>query len=109
MQFKSTVYVVYNTFNAFGEPTETTRLPIKCAIIKRNKHVKQTIEQRYRDYAMKIITSHKSFAPYCDLLKDDGLLFEYDGTMYKPQIVSEINDSSGRTKYVEIQLNEEVL
>lgn len=108
MQFKSTVTVLYNTYNGYGEEIESARETIKCVIVKRNKHVKQTIEQRYRDYDMKIITSHKSFTPYKDLLTDDSLTFEYDGQEYKPLVLSEINDSSGRTKYVEIELQEKV-
>lgn len=108
MQFKSTIHVVYNTYNAFGEEVESERLPIKCVIVKRNKHVKQTIKQKYRDYDMKVITSVKSFKPYKDLVSDDSLTFIYDNEEYSPLVISEINDSSGKTKFVEIELKEKV-
>jgi len=108
MQFKSTVSVVYNTYNGYGEEVESYREYMKCAIVKLNKSIAQTITDRTRDYDMKFITSYKSFAPYKDLLSDDSLTFVYEDVEYKPLVVSRINDSTGKTKYVEIELKEKV-
>lgn len=109
MQFKSKITAVYNIYNGFGEEVETQRTQLKCAVVKRNKHIKQTIKQRYRDYDMSIITAYRLFKPYVDLLSDDSLTFIYSGTEYKPEFISEINNSNGVTKFIEIKLKEKVV
>lgn len=106
MQFKTVVAVNYNSHNEFGEDILSSQVLMKCTIVKRNKDNKQTLDRRWRNYDMKIITAFKDFSPYKDIWKDDSLTFVYDGTEYRAISISEICDFNGKVKFVEVQLEE---
>ena len=108
MRFKNVAYVIYNTYNDFGELEADSESEMKCLVLKHKKQNDMADNDYRYQYDLKIMVSYKTFSPYSDLFNSDMLKIKYDDTIYLPKVVTAINNFSGKTKYYELDCTEEL-
>lgn len=106
MQYNNKIFIVFNTYDDFGQETESSKSELRCRILYRKKVAKEVDRSKTKKCDMKIVTGRKEFSPYNQLFDDDTILVEYDGLRYRPLVVTAINDFSGKAKYYEIELEQ---
>ena len=107
MQFKTTITLVRNTFNDFGEMQAGIRSDILCMVIDRvKKLVEARKDENTRRTYLTIMVSNKGFGPYLDVINDDSVRFEYQAVLYEVNKITTINDTSGKVRFYEVELRE---
>ena len=107
MQFNNKITVVYTSLNDYAEEQESSEQEMSCCVVNYKIKREREKEGKRRRYALKIIASNRTFSPYKDLFdRSEALVFRYDGRTFEPDMISTINDFSGRIKYYELDLLE---
>lgn len=106
MQFNSTINIISNRYNDFGEEVAQSSTAMKCCVLASNKRANDKDNNKTNTYDLKIIVGYKGFAPYSKIFDDDTALFVYNATRYRPILIAGINDFSGKTKYFEIEMRQ---
>lgn len=108
MRFNNIAYVIYNTYNDFGELEQESESRLKCLVLKHKKKNDFAEDEFGYKHDLKLMIAYKSFAPYSDMFNSDMLKIKYEDKEYMIKIITAINNFNGKTKYFEIDCDEDV-
>lgn len=107
MRFNNNANVIYNSYNDFGELESVSEDKIKCLVLEHKKKNEIGDSEFGYKHDLKLMIAYKSFVPYSDIFNSDMLKIKYDETQYLIKIITAINNFNGKTKYYEIDCDED--
>lgn len=107
MQYNNTITIQSNTYNEFGEDVKASDATLKCCVLSQRKKTNRDNKGKAKQCDLKIIIAAKAFAPYNQVFSDNSAFFIFETLKYRPLVISAIKDFSGKTKYYEIECEQE--